>query len=291
MSGPEVEATVIPTGGAIRLDMPGYLTPPSGVTAYTLSRAVSGSSGLGSFTQLYSGAPQPVYLDVGDMLPQPLDMATGYVYQVADATGTTQIGPITPAPSLLYTEDPLTQILIRLIQAGVNGQQPPAGYGAAPYNTPPQVTTRMPQGGLAAMPFIVLNLDLIQQTQTGIGQDVPSVSPGNEWTIWVNAKRMWRISVMCANASARDYYRDLLLNVFQVIKPTVFAFIGLDVTSEIQAASGTDADEWEGKVPGFYYADIMLTLNGVLNTTILTGYGTFQGISASADLGAGPVPL
>ena len=287
MSGPDVAATVIPTGGAIRLDMPGYLTPPSGVAAYTLSRAVSGSSGLGAFTQLYSGAPQPVYLDVGDMLPQPLDMTAGYVYRVADSTGITQIGPIVPAPSLIYNEDPLTQILIRLIQAGVNGQQPPAGYGAGPYNTPPQVTTRMPQGGLAAMPFIVLNLDLIQQTQTGLGQDVPNISAGNEWTIWVNAKRMWRISVMCGNASARDFYRDLLLNVFQVIKPTVFAYIGLDVTSEIQAASGTDADEWDGKVPGFYFADIMLTLNGVLNTTIFTGYGTFGQTTTNIDTGNG----
>lgn len=274
---PAFSAQVIPCGGAIRLDMPAYLLPASGVTAMMLSRAVSGSAGLGAFTTLYSGAPQPVYIDVGDSSPVPLFAASGYVYQLADNTGTAQLGPVYPTPSLVPQADPLSALLIRLLQAGVNNLALPSGFVA------PQITTKMPQGGLAALPFIIVNLDLGQQSATGIGQDIPNPNTGNVWTIWVNAKRVWRISIFCQNSEECDYFTSALISIWQVILATVFDQIGVGLTRDIQFSSGTDVDERKGYSPGFYYADIMFTADGVLNTTVITGYGKIEHITASIE--------
>ena len=281
---PVIEATVIPTGGAVRLDMPGYTAIGSETISFmSLSRAVSGATGIGPFTLLFSGAPQPVYLDVGDCLPGPLTVSGQYVYQLTDPTGTSQIGPVVPGPSLLPQSDPLTNILIRLLQAGISNVTAPAGFNI------PQITTKMPVGGLQALPFIVINLDLIQQSEVGIGQDIVNPSAGNGWTIWVNAKRVWRVSILAQSVEERDFYRDTLISIYQVILATVFDQIGVGVTRDIQAASGTDANEWEGRVPGFYYADIMFTADGVLNTTIVTGYGLTESLKATIKSGTPPV--
>lgn len=282
MATPSVTLTPIPTGGAVALSMDDYFQPAtvltaSGVTSMTLARATSGVTGLSSFTTLYSGAPQPRYIDVGDCLPGPLIAGSGYVYQVTDGRGTTQVGPVYPAPSLVVMADPLNNMLIRLIQAGINNLTLPGGI------KPLQVTTKMPQGGLAALPFIVVNLDAGQQSDTGIGQDVPNVNSatGNDWTIWVNAKRMWRISVLSHDVEERDFYRDAIISIYQVIIATVWNLIGVDKTHDIQFTSGPDANEWEGRIPGFYFADIMVTADGVLNTTVITGYGTIEMITAT----------
>jgi hypothetical protein len=280
MPAPVISATVIPTGGAIRLDLPNYFTTASGVTAMTISRAVSGTSGLGAFTLLFSGSPQPVYIDVGDATPGPLIASSGYVYQVTDSTGTSQIGPIVPGPSLLPQTDPLTNILIRLLQAGISNMTLPPGFIA------PQITTAMPVGGLQALPFIVINLDLIQQSEVGIGQDVVNPNAGNDWTIWVNAKRVWRVSVLSQSVEERDFYRTALISIYQVILATVFDQLGVGVTRDIQAASGTDISEPTGRIPGFYFADIMFTADGVLNTTIVTGYGLIETIMTTIETGS-----
>ena len=275
---PTVNLTPIPTGGAVRLDMPDYLVPPSGVTNMVLSRAVSGATGLGTFTQLYSGAPQPLYFDLGDSLPGPLSPATAYVYQVADSTGTTQIGPVVPAPSLQPQADPLTQMFLRLLQAGISNLTLPPGFGTAP-----QVTTKMPQGGLQALPLIVVNLDLIQQSEIGIGTNVVNPNAGNQWTIWVNATRVWRVSVLSQDVEERDFYRDALISIWQVLLATVFDQLAESVTRDVQAASGTESSEWVGQTPGFYYADIMMHFDGVLNTTIITGYGLIEKFAVTVE--------
>lgn len=275
---PTVNLTVIPTGGAVRLDMPGYVQSPGAsgnITSMTLSRAVSGATGVSAWTTLYSGEPLPVWVDAGDNMPAPLDGSTPYVWQVADATGTTRIGPVVPAPSLTFEQDGLSQLLIRLLQAGVNNLTLPPGV------QPVQVTTSMPVGGWQAMPFITVNQDLIQQTDVGIGQDVPNPDESNAWTIWMNCKRIWRVSILSAAAEERDFYRDSLLAIYQVLLATVFAPIGQNVTHTVQAASGNSVDEQEGKSPGFCFSDVIMELNGVFNTHVITGYGIIEKFSVT----------
>ena len=280
MPGPIVNAFVVPVGGAVRFDLPDYLVPASGVTFMSLSRATSGVSGLSTFTTLYSGAPTPAFVDCGDYLPAPLASGSSYVWNVTDDRGTTQVGPIAPVSSMESVPDGLSQMLIRLLQGGVNNLAKPPGIN------PVQITTQMPQNGWQALPFIVVNLDLIQQTDVSIGEDTPYFNQQNDWSLWSLAKRIWRVSVFSRDAQERDFYRDSLLNIYRVLKATVFAYIGYDVTHSYQAASYTDAKEWEGHTPGFYGADLMLEIGGVFNTVVLTNYGRILEI----NVGIGVLP-
>jgi hypothetical protein len=269
MTGPIVNITKIPTGGGVTLSMPSYLQPPSGTGTVTISRAVSGSAGLSAFTQLYSGAPLLTWIDAGDMLAGPLLSGAAYVWQVADNHGTTQTAPTVPSSTLQTKPDALTQLMLRLLQAGVDGLSGsrPAGINGV------LVSTAMPSGGLRSLPLMILNLDLIQQEQTQIGQDIDNPDGSNIWTIWVNAKRVWRVSVFGRNPTERDFYRDSVIAMWQVWHSSVFAPIGLNVSHRFQAASGTDVSESEGLSPGFYYADIMLELDGAFDVAVLDSFG------------------
>ncbi len=280
MAGPVVDYTVVPIGGVITLQMPGWLPPGPDQGPVTIARAVSGSAGLSPFTTLYTGAASGAWswIDAGDNLPAPLMPGSGYVYQVTDNTGTTQIGPVYPAPTFFNDPDRLTQLFIRLLQAGVNNLTLPQGI------SPVQVTQQMPQGGFQALPYIIVNLDLIQQYQTGIGQDVENPNSQGVWDIAVNATRVWRVSVMARNALERDFYRDTLLGMFQILLATVFLPLGLDVHHDFQAASGTDAREWEGKNPGFYYAELIFKISGTFTINILTLPLYINTITATATL-------
>jgi hypothetical protein len=90
--------------------------------------------------------------------------------------------------------------------------------------------------------------------------------------------------VFCQDAQERDFYRDSLLNIFRVLKATVFTPIGYNVSHSYQAASYTDAKEWEGHAPGFYGADLMLEIDGVFNTTVLFNYGVIKEIDVGVTL-------
>lgn len=127
----------------------------------------------------------------------------------------------------------------------------------------------------------MINLDLNQQQDTQIGEDYPKPDQNNFWQIPVWSKRIWRISVLSRSAKERDYYRDSLIAMVRVLKAAVFSQIGLNMRHDFQAASGTDVNEWEGKAPGFYYADIMFTIEGSQEAIVLTSYGVIDTITAT----------
>jgi hypothetical protein len=283
VSGPDVKLFLVPVGGMARLEMPGYLNPTNDVTTVSISRAVSGPLGPGPWTTVYSGPLVSAYVDAGDSLPGPLDPFTSYVWQVTDATGTTEVGPLTPASTVVTQPDYLTNLMVRSLQACVNNMVFPPGFLPPNGGIPAQVTVKMPQQGWQAMPFIVVNLELIQQTEVGIGEDVVNPNQDNQWTLWSNAKRVYRVSIFSQDAEERDFYRDSLLILFRVLKATVFAPIGQNVSHSYQAVSGTDAKEWEGHTPGFYYADLMLELDGVFSATVTTNYLPILGIDVVLD--------
>lgn len=136
----------------------------------------------------------------------------------------------------------------------------------------------MPQNGWLAMPFIVVNLDIIQQTETQIGGDVENPDNDNVWTLFANAKRVWRICVICQDAEERDFFRDTLLGVFRVLKATALQPMGMDVSHSFQAVSYTSALEFEGRIPGFYAADLMLEIDGPLPAVVTTNYPVIEEI-------------
>jgi hypothetical protein len=278
MAGPVVNATPIATGGAIRLDMPEYVYPPAGVTDMVISTATSGTIGLSPWLQIYSGATYPVWLDVGDLRPLPLDPATLYVYQVSDSRGTTQTDPVMPSWTCTPTPDQLTALMVRLIQGAVNAMPLLPGMQKT------QVTTRMPMNGWQAMPFIIVSPELVQQTEVQIGEDVPTPDQHNNWTMFALVNRVWRITIMSVNDEERDFYRERLLVAFRVFKAQAFAPLGYDVTHRFQAVSYTDSHEWEGHVPGFYAADLMYELEGVFPVVVLTNYGLIETISTTENI-------
>ena len=266
-----VHAVAIPTGGAIMLNMDPYIQPAPGINNITISIATSSGSGLSGFTQIYSGAPIPRYLDVGDSLPQPLDGNTAYVYQVMDNLGgSVQTEPVTPSWAIENTPDQLTQILMRLLQGAINNMPLPQGIQKT------QVMTTMPMNGYQAMPFIIASPELIQQTDVQLGDDYPNPDQGNNWTLWALVNRIWRVSVMSVTPEERDFYRDQLLAAFRVFKATAFGPLGIEVTHKFQAASYTSAEEHEGHIPGFYGADLMYELQGIFPVTVLTNYGVIK---------------
>jgi hypothetical protein len=294
VTGPPLVLSPLPTGGAALIAMygaeQGAFAPPSGVVSMTLSRSAAG----GPFTQIYAGPPLPYWVDVGDgpaTSSQPLSAATAYVWQAVDSTGTTEVGPLTPAGSIATVPDALTQLLIRLLQAACDNALRPSGVKV----DPAQVTTRMPTGGWQANPFVVVNLDLFQQRDTAVGQDVETPLADNQWTLPGWARRVWRISVFSPSADERDFYRDTILIAFRALKATLFSQIGSNIRHEYQATSGTTSDEWTGQGPGFFWADVMLDLEGVFDVTILTGFGLIERIDLTAEaatVGAtGPVPV
>jgi hypothetical protein len=246
-----------------------------------ISVATVAGSGLTTFSAVYSGAPVLAYLDCGDALPGPLVAGTGYVWQVADSRGVTQTEPVTPSWKISTQPDQLSQILIRLLQGAVSSM--PMVNGLAR----PMVSTEMPINGTLAMPFIVVNLDLIQQSEVAIGEDFPQPTPDNDWTLWALAKRVWRVTVMSKGAEERDFWRDNLLAAFRVFKATAFTPLGLNVTHSFQAASYTDAKEWEGMTPGFYGADLMLEITGIFPVAILNDFGVMNPIQATVSTTGG----
>lgn len=273
-----ITPSVVPTGGAIILDftLDSEITPKSPMT---LSRAISTDGTLSAFTQLYTGNALQLFIDVGDSLPKPLAPGTSYVYRVTDATGALeQTEPLLPTGSILIDPDGLTSLLIRLLQAGVSNMTLWPGIKLA------TVSNAMPITGFPTLPFVVVNLDLIQQENVPIGQNTEQPDGSNIWTVASYAKRIWRVSVLSTTAAERDFYRDGLIAIFQSLLGSVFSALGSNMSHRFQAASGQTSDEYQGKSPGFYFADVMMEVLGVFNTTIQTSFGLIETITTAVTL-------
>lgn len=298
---PTIQGVIIPTGGAIQLTL---TTAISGNV--TLARAVSGATGLGTFTTLYSGTPyvsqldssgNPIptlYLDTGDQLPSPLLPGTLYVYSLTDANGTAQTPPFNPAVSINLQPEPLTQIMIRLLQAGINSLVPSSFNSNG--GKIPQVLHDMPLAGFPAMPFVTVNCDLVQQEEIPIGQNVQQPDKSGNWTIGGFAKFVYRISVFANNSPERDFYRDAVIGIFNAILQSVFVPLGKNIRHRYQAANGQVAQDNTLQIPGFYYSDVMLEFEGVMNIVVTATYGLiaeiiFTGTTPSGDQIVVEVPL
>lgn len=259
----------VPTGGVVTLTI-------ASAGTMTLSRAVSGAAGLGTFTQLYSGGPQPFFIDVGDQLPGPLDPGTFYVYRLEDDNGVLDSVPIEPTPILVVQTEPITLMLQRTIQGAINTLALPPGVQRM------QVLQAMPVAGIPAMPFITLNLNLLQQENTPIGQSAWIPDDNGTTIITGTVHRMYMISILSMNGPERDFYRDSMVGILQSFIGAILAPIGRDLQHKFQISSGQIAKDNTGMGPGFYYADCMLEFTGTLNTVLLTNYGLIEQIDFSA---------
>lgn len=289
-----INATVIPTGGAISISL---ITAPSG--AINISRATSGASGLSAFTTLYSGSPlnlnydNSLYLDLGDQLPGNVLLPnTQYVYQLTDVTGTYQTPPLTPVSSLQLDVIDFVPVLISLLQGAINAATLPPGVQFC------RVLQAMPLNGIPAMPFVVINPDLVQQEYVPIGMAAINlggqlIQPGqvNIYTQPAGVRNVFRISIFSFNPQERDFYRDFVLAVFRISLISVFQSLGLDWQHDFQASSFQTTTTQDGQVPGFYACDVMLTLTGTNNVTLITTYNIIETITGAYSGSLGSITL
>jgi len=286
MSGPALVLQPQPTGGCCLLCLygaeSGKYKRPVGVTELTLSRSADGGS---TFVTLYSGEPLPFWLDTNDgpsTSSQPLNPTIGYIWRAQDSGGTTQAGPAMLGCSIITVPDGLTQILIRLIQAGFDNMPRPSGVTTNRL----EVSTRAPAAGWPVMPYAVLNLDLFQQADTATGQDIPDPNQENVWTLPGWARRVWTLSILSANADERDFFRDAALIMFRTLKGTLFNQVAQNIHHTFQAASGATVDDKRGQGPILYWADVQLTLEGEFVVSVLTSYGRIEEIDTFATVSA-----
>lgn len=273
---------IVPTGGAILFDFTALGTVSPG-SPMTFSRATSVSGVVSAFVPLYTGDALALFIDAGDGLPQPLTATTAYVYRLQDPTGTVLTAALVPGGEILVEPDVLTSLIIRLLQAGVTNLIIPDGVTRA------VVSNAMPLTGFPPLPFVVVNLDLIQQENVPIGQNVVNPDGDNVWTQASYAKRIWRVSILARSADERNFYVEALTAIFQSMLGSIFAALGSNMSHRYQVASGQTADEYQGKSPGFFFADLMMEVLGVFNTSIQTSFGRIEAITTATGLPDGQI--
>ena len=69
--------------------------------------------------------------------------------------------------------------------------------------------------------------------------------------------------------------------MFRVLHASVYSYIGLNVEHSFQAVSYTGTEEWQGQIPGFYNADLMLELDGLFPAMVLTNYPVIESIRSN----------
>ncbi len=265
MATPKLDYSPLPTGGGVRLGV--Y----SSDTNVVLSRATSGSGGLSTFTTLYSGATIPLYVDVGDLLPAPLDPTLQYVYELQDAFGTFQTPALSVGGTLTVEQDGLTALLIRLLDAGISALELPASFSRA------TVMHAMPINGNPPLPLISVNLDLLQQTEVPIGQQVAVTNGSGAWTLTQQVLRKYNITAMTTTANEREFYRDAILGIFSVALADPLSYMGQNVTHHFQAYSSQVVGGGGGATsPGFYFCEMSLELTGNFNLDIVKQYQSFD---------------
>lgn len=278
----------IPTGGAIGLL---FTTATSGAIA--LSRAVSGSGGLGAFSTLYSGAPlsdtgeQVFFLDAGDATPAPLLNGNFYVYQLTDGNGTQQSQAVQTPYSIDVEQVQYTQVIIGLLQGAINtaiaASGLPAGIKWA------AVMAAMPLAGNPPLPSIFVNPEIIAQQYVPVGQDDEKVGdliqPGrkNNWTHTEVDRHMFRITVMSLSPEERDYYRDFTIAVLRVSVAYALSQWGADLEHSFEAVSYQEVDQTNLMIPGFYAADVLYSFQAMSNVKIVTNYNLINTITTTVS--------
>lgn len=274
-----VSGVVVPTGGVAVLTASGIAS--SGVT-------FSRSFGSGAYSVIDTTTNPGnfcVLIDYGINLPGPLPNDQGdWNYEVTD--GLTQASvSLVPYTALVFSvTDSLTVTLIRSILSGINNLVLPAGYKR------PTVYHEMPKTGFPPLPFIFVTQIGLEQADTQIGQDFPLVQQLNNNYLMQNysvmAKRTWRVSTYSRTAGEREYYRGVVVGIFQTFLSSILQPIGSDMSHNFIVQSGQDSGG--DADPGFYWSDMMLSAKGIYNTTFVPQIGTIATISTTLS-GSGVV--
>ena len=286
---PSITYSVVPSGGIISLTLASKLA-----TGWSLTRYVDTGGVLSNPITVPIVAPTPpivagsftqvVVLDVGDGTNAPLDPALSYAYTFTTSAGSVTTAAIPVAVTLEIVQDELTLILIRVLQSGLKSLAVPNLF-----KNKPSVFHAMPLTGQPTLPFVAVNQTNFSQSMVPIGQQNITNYQSNTATMPSMAKRRYNIAVITTTVEEREFYRDAIVSIFLTILGPLFNSIGQNVSHDFLVEnSQVTAD---AMAPGFYYSEIMITVEGTFNTILTTAYGTIASIVPTPSTTMDPVGL
>jgi hypothetical protein len=263
---------VIPSGGIVSL-----LFESSDIHGtWTITR-----EGNGQTITLYQGPPMGttngtaykwLYLDLGDGTNLPLNALQPYTYTFASTNAPSGVEVITPACSLVISQDGYLAIFMRCLQAGCNNiQLPIAGTGKI---RPATIQIAMPLTGAPTMPLITVAPLLLQQKNVPIGHTVNSDYQKNEYGLYEQVMRRYSVTVLAETPLERDFYAAAVVTVFKAVIFPVLNNMGQNVTTDFQVSYAQIVDPQ----PGFYMADVSLDFQGNMIASVSTSYGPVTAI-------------
>ena len=272
----QIVYSVVATGGVIV-----FRFPDLAAGSFTFSRSADGGN---TWQELYSGETYqndlgevvtPRFVDYGDGTAAPLSQNTSYLYQITDSSGTTTSPPITPASRLAIESDLVTSILIRTLQAGIDGLTRPSNVNL------PRILHAMPLNGEPRLPIITVNMDYgpaSQEFPIGVGINA---SMTNTDVRTVQAERKYSITVLCLTVQEREFYRDAIIGILTVAAPEIFGAIWDDTSFRFQAYSSQNVGQQNS--PGFYFAQVMVELQGSFNVATINNFGLIEQIDMDTN--------
>lgn len=267
----------IPCGGAAIVN---YQTTDSGPWTLSRSALVSGvatmSTVLASGTALPNGRGR--WLDIGDGTAVPLLQSGTYQYAFTTASGTAT-ATLAPGNEIQLIYDDYTDMLIRLLKAGLSALTPPDGIA---FPNKANVIHAMPLTATPALPIVSVSEELMQQAQVKIGPATNDSIFRNSYVAACQVDRRFRITVMATTPAERDFLKFAVLGIFQTIVGPVLGRLGQNVSHHFQAASNQRTEKDMG--PGFYYCDVALSFTGVFSTEVKTGFPIVEEFVIASDL-------
>jgi hypothetical protein len=272
-----INYAVIPSGGIVSLTFESSDTTGT----WTITR-----EGNGQTITLYQGPPTGntngtmykwLYLDLGDGTNLPLNASQVYTYTFASTNAASGVEVVTPACSLVISQDGYLSIFMRCLQAGLNNiQLPIAGTGKI---RPPTIQIAMPLTGAPTMPLITVAPLLLQQKVVPIGHGSNSDYQNNQYGIYEQVMRRYSVSVFAETPLERDFYTTAVITVFKSVLYPILNNMGQNVTTDFQASYMQMTDPQ----PGFYGSEVSLDMQGNMIASVSTSYGPVTAVVPVVD--------
>lgn len=247
-SPPTIDAFIVSTGGAVRLNI------TSQDTNYVLYRQ---NVSLGTQSVLYSGINNvSLFFDIGDGFTTNVNyLPSGiYNYTVLDSYGSATTPNVIPTVYLTVFPENLDILFIKLMKAALDALVIPHGFAKA------QVYHAMPLGGYPPLPAIIIQQELLKQSEIPIGQQI--MQEADEMSMLSIATRRYSVAILSRNSDERDFYRTAIIGCFETICLDVLSCLGNNIRHSFAVDSDMESTDDPNASPGFYYADCLLMFDG-----------------------------
>ena len=218
---------------------------------------------------LLDGVPDvPVYIDMGDMAPEPLQSGVGYVYSLSDTVTPIQFTLVLPsAPVIGATYDNLIHMLQRIAEATIqNINFPRSPSGAQDPIKKAQIYIQPPMSENIKYPAIFINQEMLRMEEIPVGatNQGQQIEFGGSTGLY---RRVFSLRVIDTNSVTCNFYHDVLFAMSLSALSDIFGDESLQesVHFGVQSTGGIIQGEAQ---PFFYMNQILLTIKGPLNLVL-----------------------